>query len=415
MAIQTDMTYDGSSNTDWARSFVTTLRETWRDELHEMMRSYKILTSIERRGNIETNVNGRGMDRPVQYRLHNVSDNDGTTPRTFAPANLWKVANIEYRGYQATDSITKKERKENRGKNALIPLLKNMKSRLKTSIMETIANQVYIDGEATGNTKKFHGLNSMFGIKQVSSGDGGFDHRHATAMTEQGMAHAAADEEIIVMIPDDTFYGLSTVLGNYGGSMQSGTWPNGQCDPQFDFWSPLMINVNSDFFTTAQGATVSGWDGYPVEHIRFGLTHCRRNKLEDQVDTILMDRGIEIKVKNKLLSGVERIIVNSDNGLRSFGFNDVFQIDGVDCTTEYGIPSYQTDRNSASSPIVPVAFGVPIKQMSILSMHDGLVEWDDPFYDIDTQSTKFVGDILGNFWLGSPRGYIKWAEFGLAG
>ncbi len=414
MAIQTDMTYDGSSNTDWARSFVTTLRETWRDELHEMMRSYKILTSIERRGNIETNVSGRGMDRPVQYRLHNVSDNDGTTPRTFAPANLWKVANIEYRGYQATDSITKKERKENRGKNALIPLLKNMKKRLQTSIMETIANQVYIDGEATGNTKKFHGLNSMFGVSNNGTADIGYDHRNATAMTENPLDGSTANDELnIVMVPSDTFYGLSTVLGNYGGSMNSGTWPDGVCDPQFDFWSPLMINVNSDFFTTAAGASVSGWDGYPVEHIRYGLTHCRRNKLEEQVDTILMDRTIEIKVKNKLLSGVERVIVNSDNGLRSFGFNDVFQIDGVDCTTEYGIPVTSTDRGTAVN--VPSAFGVPIKQMSILSMHDGLVEWDDPFYDIDTQSTKFVGDILGNFWLGSPRGYIKWYEAGAVG
>ncbi len=45
---------------------------------------------------------------------------------------------------------------------------------------------------------------------------------------------------------DEAECNLRMDLGNYGGDNESGeTWPNGVADPEYDFWTPLIVIANS--------------------------------------------------------------------------------------------------------------------------------------------------------------------------
>ena len=57
----------------------------------------------------------------------------------------------------------------------------------------------------------------------------------------------------------------------------------------------------------------------------------RNDTRESQIDMVCLDRRLFIEYMNKLDSK-ERAIVTKTNGLKSYGFNDVFEQDGVGIT-----------------------------------------------------------------------------------
>jgi len=156
-----------SSSTDWARSIATTIVNHLKEEEIASLRKYKVFAALEGSGNIRTNMSGRGFDWEIQYRNHTPSGNNGETPRTFARTNLWKRAELEYRGAQVTDAIYKKEMLENRSAQALVNVAGKMASRLLTSMEQYLAREWLQDGAAAGNELRFHGIESFMGATQT--------------------------------------------------------------------------------------------------------------------------------------------------------------------------------------------------------------------------------------------------------
>jgi len=363
-----------ASATDWARSIGTTIVNHLREEEIASLRKYKVFASLEGRGQVRTNMAGRGFDFEVQYRNHTPTGNNGETPRVFARQNLWKNAELEYRGAQVTDAIYKKEMLENRGAQALVNVAGKMSNRLLTSMEQYLAKEWVVDGYATGNELRFHGIESFMGATQ-------------TLNKSTGVARTAnADDPFGA--PNDSYAGLSTVLGAYGGSQKSGQWPNGEADPEFDFFSPVIVNYTSNYF----GGTT--WAANCVKATREAIHQTRRNDtLEDQVDTVILDRRLYIDFLNTLDSK-ERVIVSRQNGLRSYGFNDVFELDGVEISQEGSVPAN-------------VGYGLAIGNMELLCMEGQLLNAEGPFYDEITQQYRYVVSMLGNLKFKSPRNFFK--------
>jgi hypothetical protein len=193
--------------------------------------------------------------------------------------------------------------------------------------------------------------------------------------------------------PNDTYAGLSTVLGAYGGSQRAGNWPNGYADPEFDFFTPVIVNANSSYF----GSTT--WKDNCVKAIREGLHQTRRNDTkEDQIDMVLLDRRLYIDMLNTL-DAKERVIVSRANGLRSYGFTDVFELDGVEISQEGSIGSVSATANSG--------YGLSIGNMELLCMEGQLMNSEGPFYDEITQQYRYVVSTLGNLKFKSPRNFFK--------
>ena len=188
--------------------------------------------------------------------------------------------------------------------------------------------------------------------------------------------------------PSDTYAGLSTVLGAYGGSQKSGVWPNGEADPEYDFYAPVIVNHTSTYFG---GST---WAANCVKAVREAIHQTRRNDTkEDQVDMVLLDRRLFIDFLNTLDSK-ERVIVSRTNGLRSYGFTDVFELDGVEISGENSIPAN-------------TGYGLAIGNMELLCMENQLMVSEGPFYDEQTQQFRYVVSTLGNLKFKTPRNFFK--------
>jgi hypothetical protein len=363
------------STTDFARSIATTLVNHLREEEIASLRKYMVFAAIEAAGNIRMNMSGRGFDWEVSYRLHQPQGNNGETPRSFSRQNLWKKAELEYRGYQATDAIFRKELLENRGTNALVNVAGKMSSRLLTSIEQYLSQEVYIDGNAAGNELRYHGLESFLGT------DGTLN----VATGAQRTANAADP----FGSPSDTYASLNTGLGYYGGSQLQGVWPNGKADSEYDFYSPLVVNYTSSYF----GNTT--WAANCVKALREGLHFAKRNDTkEDAIDLVVMDRKLYIDFLNAQDSK-ERITVSGESGLKAFGFNTV-QLDGVELGTEYAVPA-------------GVAYGPAIGNIEPPNTEGQMYNSEGPFYDETTQSYRYCVSTLGNMKFKSPRSFIKWA------
>ena len=363
-----------SSSTDWARSIATTIVNHLREEEVASLRKYKVFAAIEGQGNVRTNVSGRGFDWEIQYRNQQPSGNNGETPRSFARQNLWKRAELDFRGYQVSDAIYRKEMLENRGTQALVAVAGKMASRLLTSMEQHLAKEVWTDGTAAGNELRYHGMESFMGATQTL---------HVT--TGAAQTANAADP---FGAPSDTYAGLSTALGAYGGSQTSGVWPNGTADPEFDFYSPVIVNYTSSYF----GNTT--WAANCVKAVREAIHQTRRNdSKEDQVDMAIIDRKMFIDFLNTL-DAKERVIVSKANGLRSYGFTDVFELDGIEISQEVGVTTN-------------AGYGLSIGNVELLCMAGQLLESEGPFYDETSQQYRYVVSTLGNLKFKSPRNFFK--------
>ncbi len=365
-----------ASATDWARSIATTIVNHLKEEEIASLRKYKVFAALEGGGNVKTNMSGRGFDWELQYRNHTPTGNNGETARVFARQNLWKNAELEYRGAQVTDAIFKKEMLENRGASALVQVAGKMSNRLLTSMEQYLAKEWVVDGYASGNELRFHGIESFMGTNgTINIGTG---------------AQRSANAADPFAYPSDTYAGLSTTLGAYGGSQKTGVWPDGEADPEFDFNSPTIVNYTSSYF----GGTT--WSANCVKAVREAIHQTRRNdSLEDQVDMVLLDRRLYIDFLNTL-DAKERVIVSKQNGLRSYGFTDVFELDGVEISSENSVPAN-------------TGYGLAMGNMELLCMEGQLLNSEGPFYDEITQQYRYVVSMLGNLKFKSARNFFKLA------
>ena len=366
-----------ASSTDWARSIATTIVNHLREEEIASLRKFKFFAALEGAGRIRTNMSGRGFDWEIQYRNHNPSGNNGETPRSFARENLWKKLELEYRGAQVTDAIYKKEMLENRSAQALVNVAGKMASRLLTSMEQYLAKEWVVDGYATGNELRFHGIESFMGATNTLN------------VTTGATSRGSVNEADPFYFPADTYAGLSTELGAHGGSAPSvGSWPNGDASPEFDFFSPVIVNAVSIYF----GST--SWKDNCVKAVREAIHQTRRNDTkEDQVDMVLLDRRLFIDFLNTL-DAKERVIVSRQNGLRSYGFTDVFELDGVEVGSEVSVPA-------------GVGYGLATGNVELLCMENQLMVSEGPFYDEITQQYRYVVSTLGNLKFKSPRNFFK--------
>lgn len=382
-----------ASPTDWSRVIGTTIVNHLREEELTTFRKFKIFAMLESSGNVIMNQSGRGFDWNVRYRNAPVSGNTGDTPRTFSRVNMWKKAELPWRGFTTTDAIYRREMLENRGQQALVDVASKMAERLKESLEQHLSYQPYRDGDDANNSNDFHGLESFLGYTGTvdeSSSD------VADSRTSSNLADRFG-------FPTGTYAGLSTQLGYYGGgrvNSTTGTWPDTPVDPELDFYSPIVINYNSQSFNEGDpnnsGAAYGNWKANCVQAIREGIHQCKRNDTKEaQIDLVCIDRSLYIQFLNQY-NDQERIVVSKENGLKAMGFSDVVTLDGVEVTSEYACPNGR-------------GYGISIGNMELRCLENQLMVAEGPFYSEETQSYRYACSTLGNMRFKSPRNFFTLA------
>jgi len=375
------MAYKGFNPVAFARTSATTLANHIREVEESMLRNFQLGALLESAGRVNYNNSGEGFDWPVQYRLHKVEGNTGETQRNFARRNLWKTANLEFRGYQTTDAMYYREFRSNKGPEGIVKVFDKFVQRLETSMTQAFGGEYYVDGSASGNEQSWHGLESMFVLNGTVTATSG--------------AQRTANAADIVGYPNDTYAALSTVLGNYGGENESSQyWPDGIADGEFDFWSPLVVN----YTTTHEDlpSTTNTWAGQGDEAMRYAIINSQRNASKTgQITNILLARDLYMGLLN-IIDDKERIAISSENSLRALGFKQTVNFDGVEVSWEAGIES-------------GVGYGLNYDNIELKSMDESLLRSEGPEYDIHSQAFVAAVSTLSNLKFSSPRNFFKLA------
>lgn len=380
------MTYKGFNPVAFARTSATTLAHHVQQVEDAFMRNYQIGAILESNGRVNYNNTGEGFDWPVQYRIHNVEGNTGQTARNFSRRNLWKTAYLEFRGYQATDSMFYREFLSNRGPEGIVKVYDNFVERLTTSVKQHLGGQYYVDGEASGYEQSWHGLESLFSIDSS-----GTDQTLNSTISSTPTARTANAADI-VGYPQGTYAGLEMELGNYGGDNESGeVWPDGLADPEFDFWTPLVINYTTTHADLA--SSTNTWAGQCTDAMRYGIINSQRNvSMEGQITNIMLARDLYRQFL-ETIDDKEQINVTSETGLRALGFKNVVMFDGVEVSWEVAVPT-------------GVGYGLSYNMMELKSMDSQLLRSEGPEYDIHSQAFNAVVSTLSNMKFASPRNFF---------
>lgn len=355
---------------EWSRIVNTTIAEYVKGEEVNILRNRKLLALLKSRGRITFNHGGDKIVKRVRYkRAPMIGYTDGDT-LTFSRRDRWKTTELDWRGYSVTDAMTKKEKLMNKSKEQIIDIYADVGKSLMDDIDDQFGEEFYIDGNATGNSKRIHGIESWFG---------------------NGGAAAAG----YIASPSDTYANLRTDLGQYGGSWSlsgaDSTWPIGKGDAHYDFWSPLIV----DYTDASWAASSDTWANNCTEVLRFAILHSKKNRTKKgQLDYIELETELYRQFLNSNDSR-QQINVNRNDptGLVALGFADTVNFDGVDITYEYGMPS-------------GVGYGLNCDQMELMSLQGQLFVVEGPDYDIAQKSWKTSVDFFGNMW-GNPRFQFK--------
>lgn len=360
---------------DWPRLINTTTQDYLRDggEVN-ILRNRKITALMLQNNRVVTNQSGTKVEWKVKYkRAGMVGFADGDTV-TFARRDRYLTAELPWRGYMATDMMTEIERLKNRGVPAIIENYQKVIPDLLEDVEEAFADEFYVDGNASGNSKRLHGIESFFGTAVTPDLNNGF-----------------AD-------PSDTYAGLSTVKQNYGGNW-TGTWPNGKGDAHYDCFSPIIVNY-TDAQSGVYTSTTKTWPNTCLEALRKGIRGSRRSKSKKgMLDLILVEEEMYEQLKNALESKQQlQIVPGQSIGLTSFGYSDVIVYDGVEISSEWGMTS-------------GVGYGFNTQQMELRSLQERVFMPDGPVWDSSSQSWRFQVTFYGNLRF-NPKFFVKFGAYG---
>lgn len=362
---------------EWTRVAATTIRKYLKGYESEIFRNRAVLALMKKKGRIENNVSGDGIQWQVEYRQTPMQQNNHEQTLTFARQDAYKTAYLGWKGYSATDAIYDREVLINRGNEALVKVIDQMGRRLTETMEAQFPDKIF--GSDVTNTGDITGIESFFTATQtVTVADSSATYRTANAADYVGA-------------PNATYATLLTNLGNYAGSAPTGGWPLGVVtQPAFDFWSPIIVNYTS----TAFGGAAASWAQQCVQALRFGITHSKRNKSKrGDLDLILLDRDLYRQFKDKW-DPIQRITVGKNDGMASLGFSDVMNLDGVEIMSDYSIPAN-------------TGYGINADFMTLYSAHEDMFKLDGPFYDEESQAQRFMTRFFGNLVCQSPRHFCK--------
>lgn len=353
---------------EWAGVVASTITKYFRGEVDNTMRNRKWLAILNDRGLLSFNNSGIQVQWNPRYLQNTLLGFDDSDTLTFSRVNRHKNAILPWRGYAMTEQMTDREKEMNKGAEAIVKLFSNKAKWMMEDIRQQLGTELYVDGNASGNGQRWHGIESFMGISGTVSGSKAGNN-------------------------SDSYAGLTTNLGTYGGTW-TGNWPEGTGPTQYDFWSPLVV----DYTNALWNQSTKTWAYTALDALRYGLMAGRRNdSMDKQVDLVLLDRNMYFQFVT-LLSAEERLMVtptNGSSGLYKLGFTDTQNFDGVDVTWEYGTPAN-------------VGYGLCMNEIELMSLKGELVTVQGPVFSEEAQAWRFWTVLYSNLKFESIRNFIKW-------
>jgi hypothetical protein len=350
---------------NWARIDVGVLNDHIAKITEPGMRKHVMLAMLRKRGRITYRHAGKGCDWRTKFRRRKPVPYDDMQARSFPRVNRYKEASLPWRAYSHSEGFSKYERLVSKaGPTRLIDIVGNIVEDMGKDFNEQFHLELYNDGDASGYDDRMHGLESIFSV--------------SGAVTNSAAA-----------APNDTYAGLSTTLGNYGGSWTGETsngYPTGTGDLEYHFFSPLVVDYTSAVF----GANTATWPYQWRPAMRYAAMY-QDNLHGKSPDIFLMSPELLRQARDSI-EDKERILVPSDNEVCDLGFK-ALRFEGIDMMSEYGCTT-------------GACYGLYWDGMEYRALEDQIfkTERDE---DITTLTTQLGLDAWGNMIFESPAYQTK--------
>lgn len=354
-----------------------TAKQYFAGAVDETIRKRLFLALLAKHGRILFNQSGYNCIWDVEKSEHPVQSYGVGGEYSFQEHDFYEQLEIDWRGYLATDEMHEKNVLMNGGDLAIVNLYDSKMPKMRKSIDNHLHGECYIDGNATNNQNRLHGLKSFTGY---------------TACT-------AAD---LVAKNNDTYAGKSTTQGN-GATWSSdlGTspnaalasdWPDGNGPSEYDYLSCLLLNRVSNNWV--QGTTDFA-DTCGVI-LRRATTWLTKNGGKDGRPTAFMLASDLFNDYQDYQEAKFRNVLPHPEA-RDLDFPDVLNQNGVMIAHEFDVPAGE-------------GFAINVKQMEMACLGENLINTRGPYYDIKSSSYLFKAGYYGNFRY-NPKYFGHIADF----
>jgi hypothetical protein len=339
---------------EWERVIQAAMTKHAKGASNETMQKSVLLGMLKDRGRISYNESGKDMDWKVKYKQITLEATSDMEAYTFQRHNLYKTFTLDWRGARMGDVISEKERLMIRNKEALISIWAPKADILREDAVDQLNKWMYYDGNATGYTKCFHGLASIFGYTAASTS-----------------LYAAANDT----------YGGQTLNAKHGTEADATAY------------SPHLVN---------EGATEFGsWTSNPTKVMRYLVSATTvKNAAGGRPDIALTTESRYNVFKDSLASEEQYVVDAKDITKLSAGFQGV-RYDGLDLTWDY---DYNCTGGLGTST---VALNLSKIKLRLLTKQ---LFVGDSSYDIDRHAYLFDLVTWGNLEI-NPRYQGKSADF----
>lgn len=336
----------------------------WIKKLSDLTkRKLVILAKLEKSGLITYGHHGGQIRWPVEKEEHDFNPFIDGRENTFQRVETTDNAFLGWRGWSMNDFITRQEKLENGGPQAMIEVFNNREKTMRRSAMRRMAAKLYADGNsATGIANNdMHGIESFMGVG------------------------AQVDADVDASVHADTYANLSTLEGAVSTEFTR-------------VWTPNIISTNRN-----PGAGNQDWEDHADEYIReLNIRGQFGQGTDEQLDLCTLNRDAYRDLLN-IMDGKEQIQVirGQSEGMVGIGFKAV-EVDGLPVTWDSAVPT--TDGAGA----VVRGYGWTTEQMELM-----LLGPDKQLFKGDvTFSSTYQGDeiflwTLGNFRFESPKYFGK--------
>jgi hypothetical protein len=364
---------------EWAGVVNTTASHYLKGASDSTIRERITLAWMMKRKRISFGWDGKDVTQQIKFSLPEMEAYGGGT-LDFEPADKYRQQVLDWRGYKVTDTMTEKERLENRNAPRLVNRYGKIMGDMRQSLEDGFGAEMYIDGNASGNDNRIHGYESFL------------------ASTTEVVADICGD-------PNDTYGGLSTNPGAVAGTWSTnlstppnaavGTdWPTGSGDPEYDFYSPRLYNWSSNNWGTSAVTWLDNCERVIRRaNLLSRLTHGPRGR----ADLCIIDESMLFDYLNAQ-SAKQRIVVPHKEA-EDLGFEAVRQ-EGIAILTEFDVP-------------VNTGYLINVDKMQLRCLYDQLFMPRGPEYDIRNDAYLFAMGFFGNLWC-NPKFFSKLYNYAAA-
>ncbi len=341
------------------------LARSLRQQIEPLYRDEPLLAMMRDRGRIKRGY-GKSIDWRPRFRRRTINANAGDIVSiSFPQTATRRKATLPWRSYDLGESVTKFEQYVSQGPKEVVlyNIVEKVVEEMMDDFMTDFKGELYVDGNA-GNANQLMGLESWGSTSGAYSGG-------------------------YVGVCDDTYAGLSTALGNYGGAWSATTWPIGTGPSEYHAWTPLVVDYKDALWVGDTDTWVNTWS----QCLRFATTYMRI--LQKKSPSLFLLNPELLRQAKDSLTSKETFEVTQNSDLVRLGFKTL-NFEGVELMDGYNVPA-------------TIGYGINFDHLSLHHLGPQLVNPEND-EDITTATRRFALMSFPQLVIDSPAYFIKFDD-----